>query len=245
MLENYVKGQPIRNKNSPRLKENDIPVRYCTNETSKTRHMLVQKLHSIGFSMTEKEIFPPIPAVCQILKSRGLRPHLVVNPAALPDFIEVSQDSPNCVVLGDATHSFSYENLNKAFKILMSLENPVLFSLGLGKYYKEDSELILDVGPFTKALEYACSIEAEVVGKPSRAFFNVVLQDLGLSAENVVMIGDDIVSDVGGAQASGMRGVQVRTGKYRPSDENHPTVKPDGYVDNLAQAVDLIIKSKS
>ena len=29
------------------------------------------------------------------------------------------------------------------------------------------------------------------------------------------MIGDDIVNDVGGAQSCGMRGVQVRTGKYR------------------------------
>lgn len=29
------------------------------------------------------------------------------------------------------------------------------------------------------------------------------------------MIGDDIVSDVGGAQAVGMKGLQVRTGKYR------------------------------
>ena len=29
------------------------------------------------------------------------------------------------------------------------------------------------------------------------------------------MIGDDIVSDIGGAQACGMMGVQVRTGKFR------------------------------
>ena len=29
------------------------------------------------------------------------------------------------------------------------------------------------------------------------------------------MIGDDIVSDVGGAQACGIRGLQVRTGKFR------------------------------
>ena len=29
------------------------------------------------------------------------------------------------------------------------------------------------------------------------------------------MIGDDIVSDVGGAQACGIRGVQVRTRKFR------------------------------
>ena len=29
------------------------------------------------------------------------------------------------------------------------------------------------------------------------------------------MVGDDIVSDIGGAQKCGIRGVQVRTGKYR------------------------------
>ncbi|CAC5407212.1 LHPP [Mytilus coruscus] len=226
-----------------RLKDSKIPVRFCTNETTKTRQKLLQKLHSIGFSMKEDDVFPPIPACCQILKSRGLRPHLVVNPDALSDFCEINQENPNCVVLGDATDNFSYQNLNKAFQLLMSLETPVLFALGGGKYYKEGSDLILDVGPFAKALEYACDVEAEIVGKPSKSFFGAVLQDLGQPAESVVMIGDDIVNDVGGAQSCGMRGVQVRTGKYRPSDENHPTVKADGYVDNLAHAIDLILQS--
>ena len=30
-----------------------------------------------------------------------------------------------------------------------------------------------------------------------------------------LMIGDDIINDIGGAQACGMMGVQVRTGKFR------------------------------
>lgn len=33
------------------------------------------------------------------------------------------------------------------------------------------------------------------------------------------MIGDDIVSDVGGAQACNIRGVQVRTGKFRYDED--------------------------
>lgn len=28
----------------------------------------------------------------------------------------------------------------------------------------------------------------------------------------------------------------------RPSDENHPQVKPDAYVNNLAEAVDIILQ---
>lgn len=56
------------------------------------------------------------------------------------------------------------------------------------------------------------------------------------------MIGDDIIGDVQGAMDAGMRGVLVRTGKFRPEDENHPTIKPSGIVDNLASAVDMILR---
>ncbi|EPQ16810.1 Phospholysine phosphohistidine inorganic pyrophosphate phosphatase [Myotis brandtii] len=117
--------------------------------------------------------------------------------------------------------------MNRAFQVLMGLADPVLISLGKGRYYKETSGLMLDVGGYMKALEYACGVEAEVVGKPSPEFFRSALRELGVEAHQAVMIGDDIVGDVGGAQ--------------RPSDEHHPEVKADGYVDNLAEAVDLLL----
>lgn len=55
------------------------------------------------------------------------------------------------------------------------------------------------------------------------------------------MIGDDILGDVQGAMDVGMRGVLVRTGKFRPQDEHHPTTTPTAIVDNLAAAVDAIL----
>ena len=55
------------------------------------------------------------------------------------------------------------------------------------------------------------------------------------------MVGDDIQNDVGGAQAVGILGVQVRTGKFRPTDEPHEVVQPDAYVDNLAAFVDELL----
>ena len=67
-------------------------------------------------------------------------------------------------------------------------------------------------------------------------------QDLGVDASSAVMVGDDVSSDVGGAQTAGIRGVLVRTGKFRPADENHATVKPDLVVDNLSAFVDMILK---
>lgn len=50
----------------------------------------------------------------------------------LSEFDGVDRTNPNCVLIGDAAEKFSYQNLNKAFRILENLENPLLLSLGQG-----------------------------------------------------------------------------------------------------------------
>uniref|UniRef100_UPI00398E964A phospholysine phosphohistidine inorganic pyrophosphate phosphatase isoform X1 n=1 Tax=Pristiophorus japonicus TaxID=55135 RepID=UPI00398E964A len=227
-----------------RIKEANLKVRFCTNETQATREKFVKKLQNLGFDITVGEVFAPGPAVCQVLKERGLRPHLLVHDGLLPEFNQIDQSNPNCVVIGDAAENFSYKNLNEAFQILIGLDKPILLSLGRGRYYKETDGMKLDVGVYMKALEYACDIEAEIVGKPAKMFFLSALSDMGLEPDQVIMIGDDIVNDVGGAQQCGMKAVQVRTGKYRPCDEQHPAVKADGCVDNLAQAVKILLEHR-
>ena len=55
------------------------------------------------------------------------------------------------------------------------------------------------------------------------------------------MIGDDLFSDVGGAQEIGVRGVLVKTGKWREEWQSHPRIKPDLIVENLAHFVSTIL----
>lgn len=227
-----------------RLMDSGLILRFCTNETQNTREKFVQKLRRMGFDISVSDVFSPAPALMRILRERGLQPHLLVHDDLIPEFDGIEMNSPNCVVIGDAADRFSYENLNEAFRVLIGLKKPILFSLGQGRYYKETDGLKLDVGVFMKALEYACDVQAEVVGKPSPEFFQSVLRDMNLQPHEVVMVGDDLVNDVGGAQRCGIKGVQVRTGKYRPSDEDHPSVKADAYVDDLAAAVDAILTQK-
>uniref|UniRef100_A0A8C3UKP3 Phospholysine phosphohistidine inorganic pyrophosphate phosphatase n=1 Tax=Catharus ustulatus TaxID=91951 RepID=A0A8C3UKP3_CATUS len=197
-----------------RIKASGLKLQLCTNETQATRADFVRKLRAMGFDVSVAEVTAPAPAACRLLQERGLRPHLLVHHDLVPEFAEIDKTNPNCVVLGDAAEHFTYANLNEAFRLLIGMEKPVLISLGKGRYYKETDGLKLDVGAYMKALEYACDIEAEVVGKPAKSFFESALAELGVPAEQAVMIGDDIVSDVGGAQQCGMRALQVRTGKY-------------------------------
>ncbi|XP_066046854.1 phospholysine phosphohistidine inorganic pyrophosphate phosphatase isoform X4 [Chamaea fasciata] len=204
-----------------RIKASGLKLQLCTNETQATRENFVRKLRALGFDVSVGEVTAPAPAACRLLRERGLRPHLLVHDDLIPEFAEVDKTNPNCVVLGDAAENFTYANLNEAFRLLVGMEKPVLISLGKGRYYKETDGLKLDVGAYMKALEYACDVQAEVVGKPAKSFFESALAELGVPAEQAIMIGDDIVSDVGGAQQCGMRALQVRTGKYR----NWPLLK--------------------
>ncbi|CAG2175063.1 unnamed protein product [Oppiella nova] len=228
-----------------KLRKNGIPFRFCTNETQRTTESLVQKLKRFGFDLEVGDVFAPAPAVRQMLIKQQLRPQLLVYPELLPEFQDIEQTDPNCVVVGDAAHHFTYEAMNKAFQLLLRLQNPILISMGKGKYYKEGNELVLDLGAYTAALEYACDTKAIIMGKPSKEYYSAAIESMDLKLEDVVMIGDDINSDIGGAQKSNMRGLLVRTGKFRASDENHAIVKPDAIVNNLADAVDQILSHKS
>ena len=84
-----------------------------------------------------------------------------------------------------------------------------------------------------RALEYATGRTAVVLGKPDPAFYGTAVDDLGLEPDQVVMVGDDVRSDVEGAQRAGLTGVLVRTGKFSPSDLDGD-VSPDAVLDSIA-----------
>jgi len=170
-----------------RLGDAGIQVKFVTNESARTRGSLHAKLTRLGFTIKEEDILTPARAMVVVLRKQNLRPHLLVHKNVLEEFEEIEKDEPNCVVLGDAVDEFSYANLNTAFQILLKSNSMQLFSLGKGKFYKEDAGLSLDVGPFTAALEFASDKQAVICGKPAKTFFQAGLTALELEAEKVTV----------------------------------------------------------
>lgn len=140
--------------------------------------------------------------------------------------------APDYVIIGDAGDEFTYGSLNTAFRDLMNGSD--LIALEKDRYWMDTDGLSLSAGPFVSALEYATGKTAVLMGKPSAAYFELALGDMGVRREEAVMIGDDIRTDVGGAQASGMRAVLVRTGKYRDDVLAGSGITPDLVIDSVA-----------
>jgi len=103
-----------------------------------------------------------------------------------------------------------------------------------GLYWRTSEGLQLDSGAFVTGLEQAAGTQAQVVGKPAAAFFATALAHLGTAAAHTLMIGDDIETDVLAAQAHGLTGVLVKTGKYLPSTHHGATGTPDHVLDSFA-----------
>jgi HAD superfamily hydrolase (TIGR01458 family) len=217
-----------------RLEEAGIPYRYVTNTTRKPRREVVSRLRELGFQAREDLVSTPATAANALLRRKKC--HTLIAKALLEDLPEIvpEDEAPEYVLVGDLGRGFDYTRLNAAFRCLV--DGAGLVALQKNRFWQEADGLSLDVGPFVAALEYASGKTALVVGKPKPAFFEAVLRDLGRDAREVAMVGDDAESDVAGAQRAGLRGIQVRTGKYRPGTAG----APDAEIPSIADLPEML-----
>lgn len=223
-----------------RLRQAGIGVRFLTNTTRSSRTMLLQKLRAMGLDIADEELFTPSLAARQRIEREGLAPHLLIHPALEEDFAGLRSGEREAVIVGDAGDSFSYAALNAAFRALD--RGAEFLALANNRSFRDaDEGLSLDAGPFVAALAFASRRTPVVLGKPAPEYFRAAVASMGLTPEEVVMIGDDAENDIAGAQAAGLCGILVQTGKYRPGDEAHIAPSPGVMTAGLADAVAWIL----
>ena len=227
-----------------RLRREGIPLRLVTNTTSRSRAMLVERLRGYGFEVAPEELFTATVAGGALARGAGYRSvaPFMAEPA-LEDLsgLDLAGGTcnrtragvPDAVIVGDLGERWSYALLQEAFEYLMA--GAALIALSKDRYWLNQDRLLLDAGPFVTALEFATGKSAAVAGKPSSAFYAAAMASLGAGpASSVVMIGDDLWSDVEGAQRAGLLGWLVRTGKYRDNVLRESSIRPDRILDSIA-----------
>ena len=218
-----------------RLREAAIPYRFVTNTTRQPRAAIVANLAQLGIEAELEDCLTAPLAAAAWLKARAVERILpLLEESTLQDLDQfvIDRHQPEVVLVGDLGSQWSFEILNTAFRALM--QGAELVAVQRNRYWRDRDGLILDAGAFVAALEYSTGKSAQVVGKPSPEFFAAATASLGLAADQVVMIGDDLEGDVEGARAAGLRAIAVRTGKYRTDDEERAQRVSDRVLDSVA-----------
>lgn len=228
------------------LRRAGIPFRCVSNTTSRSRRLIAERLARYGLEVLPDEILTATLAGAAWLEAAGT--HTIapfVPEAALEDLAAFrlkggtsghrATTAADAVVLGDLGAAWTDTLLQEAFSMLM--DGARFIALSRDRYWHDGHRLVMDCGGYVAALEYATGRPPMLTGKPSAEFFRQVLASFGggVHAEEVVMVGDDIRSDVGGAQGIGMRGWLVRTGKFDAAALEASGIRPDRVIASVAE----------
>ena len=222
------------------LKDRGYPCRFVTNTTTKTLSELHNQMIRTGLPILKVEITNTIEtAVLYLRKIKNPTCYFVLNEKVKKDFSEFTEElvNPEYIIIGDIGNKWNYNLLNKIFNMMMNGSN--LIALHKGRFWLTEEGLQMDIGAFIAGLEYVTGKQAIVLGKPSKEFFLTAINGLNVLPENIAMVGDDINNDVSGAQALGMHGILVKTGKYKEEYIKASKVNPDLIIDSVKDIIKL------
>ena len=222
------------------LSEQKIPTYIISNSTLKTSD-------DIKNFLKENELDCEIPAMTSVdaainyVKNHYKKVSVFCDENIKKNFSEfIVDNNPEAVVIGDLGDGWNYETLNKIFRMVYNGAD--LIAMQKNKFWKPDGvNLCLDAGAFISAIEYATGKESVLIGKPSPIYFYTALELLGFNKdESFIMIGDDIETDIQGAEELGGTGILVYSGKTKYPLDPSVKIKPDYEAQNLIDVVRII-----
>lgn len=217
------------------LMKNNIPFRVITNTVSKSVEGMAIKMKNAGFDIPANFIINPIIAVNSFLEERNNNSYYFVGSSDIQSQLSIQpnfEDNPEYVILCDFEYiNCNYTLLNQIFKYLVN--GAELLSTSYSDFYLSKEGAKIDTGAFTKMFEVLGNQQATIFGKPSSMLFEAALRQMGVDKDDVIAIGDDVLTDIKGAKDYGITSALVKTGKYKSGDEEK--IRPELILENLGE----------
>lgn len=219
------------------LFEKNIPFRIITNAVSKSCKELYFALQQLGFEIPENYFINPIVTLKGYLLKNQIKSFWFIGPDEIKSQLgirECYKGIPEYIILCDfeMIHC-DYELLNNIFTYLH--KGLKLMTMSQSKYYLSKSGPKLDTGAFCSMFENLTGSIAILFGKPSNRIYQEAISQMGIEANKIVTVGDDVLTDIKGAKEIGAYSILVKSGKYQKDDEN--IIEPDILVENLLEII--------
>lgn len=213
----YFKGKAIEGASETVeiLRSKGYQMRFLTNTDSRKTETLYDRVTKFGINLELGEIHTPVVATAfYISQFKNAKVFSLVSSEIEDCFpnLPAENEIADFVVIGDFSQKVSYSLMNQAFRHIDS--GAEILALQKGRYFYSPEGKNLDTGAFVNLFEYATGKKAKVLGKPSSDFFMTAINQLGVKPEEVMIVGDDITTDIEGALNIGAVAVLVKTGKY-------------------------------
>ncbi len=220
---------------------------FLSNNSSKNVREYYRKLKKMGLPVHPEQIYTSAEATMEYLKEKGISRIFLVGTASLHAAFEwagfeTNASAPEAVVVGFDTE-LTYEKLNRACAWIRrgvpfiathpDLNCPV-----------ENGEMLPDCGAISAAITAATGIRPTVLGKPYPQMLRGLLRRLKAAPEEMILVGDRLMTDIQMGRNFGILSVLVLTGEATREDVARSEIKPDFVVERISDLADFLPENK-
>lgn len=231
------------------LQARRIPFVFLSNRGNYSRAMCQEKLHKMGIEVPQQSIVLSSTVTAKFLQQHY--PGEAVWPFGDTGLSEElrSHHIPIAVVPEQAQwlvitlhENLTYRELNQAFRAVR--HGASIIATNEDRMFPSDEGDSIDVAGMIGAITQATGASvAHVMGKPSTVMANSALAVLQLPAEQCIVVGDSLGSDIGLGRLHGMSTALVLTGNATKEQALAYEHRPDYICENLKELVDQYIES--
>lgn len=219
-----------------RLLEENIPFKFMTNNSQRTRLEAVRKLKRLGINVTESHVYTSAMATASFLSSQkpGGTAYVLGEGGLLTSLHEngiiLVETDPDFVVLGEG-RNFTLEMVQRA--VDMILAGAKFITTNRDPSPKKKGWNNLGIAATTAMIEEATGKRAFVIGKPGPVMMRAARKSLGLETAYTTVIGDTMDTDIQGGVQMGYKTVLVLSGISREEEVSYYAFKPDMMVNSI------------
>lgn len=220
------------------LRNKGIKYYYLSNNSSRSKTDYVSKLEHLGIPASTEEIILSTDGVIDFLLSRKIDKTYVVGTQSMKDMfihagIEVDSQNPTYIILGYDTE-LNYLKIKTA-ALFLQKKIPML-ATHKDLVCPTQEGLIPDVGAIMALFKKATGKSPEkIFGKPNKEMLDHIIKRHEVTANNLVIIGDRIYTDMEMANRIGCDFILVLSGETQKKDVAKLKTKPSLIIDNLGQ----------
>ncbi|AEE95028.1 HAD-superfamily hydrolase, subfamily IIA [Acidianus hospitalis W1] len=228
-----------------KLKEEGKKIILVTNNSGFSRVLLSRQLNYLGLEITPNDIITSgLSAAIYMKRNTKVKSVYVIGEEGLVEEMknfnfrvlsteEVEENNPDAVVLG-LDRLVTYDKLSTGMRCVA--RGSMFIVTNMDRLWPSKDGLKLGAGALASSIIYALKREPDfIAGKPNKWIIQVAMELTGIKdLSKVLVIGDQLETDIKMGNDIGADTVLVLTGISRKEDIEKSSIKPKIVVENLS-----------
>lgn len=221
---------------------------FLTNNSSKSTEDYVKKLARIGIKSSEDEFLTSTDATIRYIKSNHPTVKFYsfgtvsftkqLRDAGINAVTELEEGIGGLVISND--QELTFKKLDDASRLLLNKEI-IYIATNPDWVCPTSYGYVPDCGSFCDMLKRATGREPHFIGKPAPEMIWIAMEKYGYSADDALMVGDRLYTDIASGNNAGIDTVFVLSGEGTLEDLKTSSVEPTYVMKNIKELYENIV----